>query len=304
MGRKRFRRLRSRILRVVMPVLIHTVGRLPYGVLAWLGGGLGRLLLVTNATERRRSREHLELAFAEASPAELRAIRRDCFVNAALNALEALQLLARGHRVFDRRLSVEGWENIEQETEQGHRLMVLSGHCGFWELLGIATARRGMRLFGIGRRLDEDVFAELVSRIRTAVQGHNIERGTAEGRRRLRRALKGEGALAIFIDQDTKVDGTWVPFFGRLAYTPAGAAEMALRHDMKVVPAFSERRPGGIHVSRFLPALDLPDDVTAATAVMTEAIEAHIRRNPAQWVWWHRRWRRRPEGQSAQGSAA
>ncbi|MDH3405295.1 MAG: lipid A biosynthesis lauroyl acyltransferase, partial [Acidobacteriota bacterium] len=53
-------------------------------------------------------------------------------------------------------------------------------------------------------------------------------------------------------------------------------------------------RPGGQHLARFLPALELPDDVTAATAAMTAVIEAQVRRVPEQWVWWHRRWRRQP----------
>ncbi|MDH3524735.1 MAG: lysophospholipid acyltransferase family protein [Acidobacteriota bacterium] len=294
MDRDRLRGLRSRGFRVLLPVLVQTLGRLPYAVLARLGVALGALLLVTNRRERERSLVHLELAFPEASPAELRALRRGCFVNAALNALEAFQLLARGHRVFDRRLQIEGWENVEREREKGHRLLVLSCHSGFWEILGIATARHGIRLFGIGRRPDDEVFAELVSRVRTAVQGYSIERGTVEGRRRLRRVLKGEGALVIFIDQDTRVEGTWVPFFGRPAFTPVGAARMALGHGMRVVPAFVERRPGGQHLARFLPALELPDDVTAATAAMTAVIEAQVRRVPEQWVWWHRRWRRQP----------
>jgi KDO2-lipid IV(A) lauroyltransferase len=35
--------------------------------------------------------------------------------------------------------------------------------------------------------------------------------------------------------------------------------------------------------------------VRELTARFTAAIEAAIRRAPAEWVWWHERWRRRPE---------
>jgi len=34
--------------------------------------------------------------------------------------------------------------------------------------------------------------------------------------------------------------------------------------------------------------------VTALTARFTATIEAAIRRSPAEWVWWHERWRRQP----------
>lgn len=291
--RELVRRARSTALRILVPLLTQTVGRLPYWGLALFARGLARMLMVTNRRHRVLAKKHLKMAFPEASESEIATLVRKCFLNAALNAVETLHLLARGYEAFDQRLVVEGAENLERE--RGKRLLVLSCHSGFWEILGIAGARYGMPFFGIGRRPDDPAVADIVSRVRTAVRGLNIERGTVEGRSRLRQALRGDGGLVMLIDQDTKVDGTWVPFFGRMAYTPVGAAEMALKHKMQVVPTFSERREGGRHVVRFLPALDLPDDVTAATAVMTAAIEEQIRRNPAQWVWWHRRWRRQPE---------
>lgn len=98
----------------------------------------------------------------------------------------------------------------------------------------------------------------------------------------------------MLIDQDTKVDGVWVPFFGRPAFTPVGAAKIALRQKTEVIPTFVERRPDGSHLVRIHPPLDLPEDPREATAVMTRAIEEQVRRQPEQWVWMHRRWRRQP----------
>jgi len=114
--------------------------------------------------------------------------------------------------------------------------------------------------------------------------------------------LRGGGALALLIDQDIDTEGAWVPFFGRAAFTPLAAAHLALRLDAAVVPVFAERLDDGDHLLRFLPPLQLPADPTAATAAMTAMIEAQIRRRPEQWVWMHRRWRRRPPGEAAAGS--
>ena len=46
----------------------------------------------------------------------------------------------------------------------------------------------------------------------------------------------------MLIDQDTKVDGVWVPFFGRPAFTPVGAAEIALEEVGEVAPVLDEKR--------------------------------------------------------------
>jgi len=305
MNRGNVRRLRSAALKVLIPLLTQTIGRLPYPALRLCGKSIGWLLLTTNRRYRERSREHLTIAFPDANDETVATLQRGCFDNAAMNAIETLQLLARGSGPIERRLTVEGWQHVAAETEAGRRVLLLTAHCGFWELLGVAVARQGSKLFAFGRKLDEPVFSDLVAQVRQAVATETIERGTPASRRLLRQALTGDGALTILIDQDTKVDGTWVPFFGRPAHTPLGAAELAIRREMRVIPAFLERHPGGRHTARFLPALDLPDDATAATAVMSTKIEEQIRRLPEQWVWWHRRWRRQPEdGELAAGSQA
>ncbi|MCZ6507699.1 MAG: hypothetical protein O7A04_06590, partial [Acidobacteria bacterium] len=164
MGRDRLRRVRSAALRLLVPLLTQTVGRLPYGGLRRCAKALAWLLLKTNRRYRERSAKHLALAFPEASAGELQELQRGCFLNASLNALETMQLLARGRQAFDRRLLIEGWENVERE--KGNRLLLLTCHSGFWELLGVATARQGLALFAVGRRPDEAVIGDLVRRVR------------------------------------------------------------------------------------------------------------------------------------------
>jgi KDO2-lipid IV(A) lauroyltransferase len=121
-----------------------------------------------------------------------------------------------------------------------------------------------------------------------------IARGTEGAARQLLITLRRGGALGMLIDQDTKVDGVWVPFFGRPAFTPVGAAKIALRQKTAVIPTFIERLPQGRHLATFHPPLDLPGDPQEATALMTEKIEEQVRKHPEQWVWIHRRWRRQP----------
>jgi KDO2-lipid IV(A) lauroyltransferase len=89
-----------------------------------------------------------------------------------------------------------------------------------------------------------------------------------------------------------------VPFFGRQAFTPIGAATLALRSGSPVVVGSIRRAAGDRHVVQIDPCA-LPDDVTEATALLTARLEARIRRHPTQWVWFHRRWRTRPADREA-----
>jgi KDO2-lipid IV(A) lauroyltransferase len=69
---------------------------------------------------------------------------------------------------------------------------------------------------------------------------------------------------------------------------------------MPVVAAFAERRPQGGLLFRVLPPLVPPQtgnrrlDVLELTRRISQVFEDQIRRNPAEWVWWHKRWRRKP----------
>src|SRR3989442_980628 len=121
-------------------------------------------------------------------------------------------------------------------------------------------------------------------------------------------ALRRNRVVAMLIDQDTRGAGVFVPFFGRPAHTPPGAALLALRARVPVVTTFIERRPEGGHLVRVSPVpAGLPrgrEGVRELTARLTAAIEAQIRRSPAEWVWWHERWRKQPSAAAMRRPAA
>jgi KDO2-lipid IV(A) lauroyltransferase len=293
------RRLRTAAFRMLIPGLGALLAPLPFAAVLACGRGAARLLWHTNGRERRRMLEHLAVAFPELSAEERRRLARRSALHHGMNLAENLHLLWWEPQRILPRVAVEGWEEVAGLHAAGRRILLLMSHCGNWELPAAVVPARGLPILGLGRGLDDPALHDAVVRLRTRLGGVTIVRGGADSAAQLRRALRGEGALALFIDQDTKVEGTWVPFFGRPAYTPLAAAQLGLRHRMAAVPTFMERLADGTHLCRFLPALDLPPDPVAATALMTRSIEEHIRRRPEQWVWMHRRWRRQPPSEAS-----
>jgi KDO2-lipid IV(A) lauroyltransferase len=102
----------------------------------------------------------------------------------------------------------------------------------------------------------------------------------------------------------TPPQGVFVDFFGIPACTASGLARIALRTDAAVVPGFtiwdeSLRK----YRLRFDPAVelvrtgDLEADIVANTQKFTKVIEDYVRKYPEQWLWVHRRWKTRPEGE-------
>lgn len=228
---------------------------------------------------------------------EREALARRSFVHLGMLLGECLQLRHAAADALARHVALEGWEHIEAARAQRRPIIIVTGHCGNWELLAAAMNARGLGMLVVAREIDEPGLQTMLLDLRARFGTRTIVRGTPGAARALLGALRGAGALGMLIDQDTKVEGVFVDFFGRPAWTPVGAAELALRFDAAVLPTFIARRADGSHQAVIHPELSLPPDPTAATARMTAAIEAQIRSHPEQWVWLHRRWRRRPEVQ-------
>ncbi len=258
------------------------------------GRAIGRLAWHLSRRDRNRALDHLALAFPAETAVWRRRVARGCFLHHGTNLAECLLLLHRSSADLEGYAVVEGWEEVEATRRAGRPILILTGHCGNWELLAALINVRGLGMKVVAREIESPHLNRLLLALRARFGTGTIERGGAGAARQLLSTLRGGGALGMLIDQDTPVDGVWVPFFGRPSFTPVGAARIAAKLGAAVIPAFIERRADGTHLARFYPALDLPADETAATAAMTAVIERQVRRAPEQWVWWHKRWRRQP----------
>jgi KDO2-lipid IV(A) lauroyltransferase len=294
LGRWSQARLEPKLLNAALGLFTNTLGRLPWRAAQRAGSWIGALGWLLSRRDRRRTLDHLAIAFPERTEGERKRLGRASFLHHGRTLGECLTLFHAGPEDVLRHVEVAGFEEVERARAAGRPILIVTGHCGNWELLAATINVRGVGMVVVARSLDDSKQQRLLAGLRDRFGTATLERGVEGAARKLLGALRSGKALGMLIDQDTKVDGVWVPFFGRPAFTPVGAAKIALRQDTAVIPTFIERRKDGSHQATFHPALELPDDTTEATAAMTATIEAQIRRVPEQWVWMHRRWRRQP----------
>jgi len=285
---------RNTALAGVITLVGRLVGALPVPVGLALGRTLGRGAHLLLGTPRRLARAHVAIAFPELAPAARRRLVRATFVHAGQSFTE----LAMIRKLLQRPdyVALEGPDALGAALAQGRGVLAVTGHCGNWELLAAWVAGLGYPLTVVVRVNDLRLHA-LIVRFRTAAGVELLVRDAPGFLAGVRDALARNRVLALLIDQDTRGSGVFVPFFGRPAHTPPGAALLALRTGAPLVATFIQRRPQGGHRWRVMPVA-LPGRgrhaVVALTARLTAAIEAQIRQAPAEWVWWHERWRRRP----------
>ena len=107
--------------------------------LSWaraLGGVLGLAAFHALKTERRRTLDHLALAYGDTLGAAAReAIARQVFRNAGLGTGEgAFVSLGRVGPILAR-TRIEGLEHLTEALAEGHGLLFVTAHYGQWELL-------------------------------------------------------------------------------------------------------------------------------------------------------------------------
>jgi Kdo2-lipid IVA lauroyltransferase/acyltransferase len=198
---------------------------------------------------------------------------------------------------------LEGFENYERAVERGKGVLLFAGHFGGWELSAFTLSLYGHPMHAVMRSMDNFYLNRMIRYYRT-MHGNNVV-DKDEFVRGLLTAMKAGEVVGLLMDTNmTPPQGEFVDFFGIPACTATGPARIALHSDAAVVPTFaiwdSTLRKYRLH---FDPAVNLirtddkEADIVANTQLFTKVIENYVRSYPEQWLWVHRRWKTRPEGQ-------
>jgi KDO2-lipid IV(A) lauroyltransferase len=197
----------------------------------------------------------------------------------------------------------DGFENYERAFARGKGVLFLTAHFGGWELSAFAHSMHGHRMRVVMRPMDNLYLDSMIRHYRTMHGNTMVDKDDFV--RGLLSAMKQGEVVGILMDTNmTPPQGIFVDFFGIAACTASGLAKIALRTDAEVVPGFTIWDPAlRKYRLRFDPAVNLirtgnnDADITANTQLFTKIIEGYVGRYPAQWLWIHRRWKTRPEGQ-------
>jgi KDO2-lipid IV(A) lauroyltransferase len=198
----------------------------------------------------------------------------------------------------------DGFENFENAMTRGKGVLFLTGHLGGWELSAFAHSLYGYPLHVVMRPLDNVYLDRLTRHYRTLHGNSMVDKDDFV--RGLLAAMKNGETVGILMDTNmTPPQGVFVDFFGIAACTASGLARIALRTDAAVVPGFTIWDPAlRKYRLRFDPAVELvrtgndDADAVANTQRFTKIIEDYVRKYPDQWLWVHRRWKTRPDGEA------
>jgi KDO2-lipid IV(A) lauroyltransferase len=282
-----------------MRATIRLLGALSWDAACGVGERLGALGYRPLGIRKRVVERQIAAAFPELDRGAVVTLARDSYRHLGRTFVETALLDSLGKDGLQELVeSVEGWEEVEDVMSKGKGAVMVTGHIGNWELAGGYVAARGIPLDAIARRMANPLFDAYINHTREGL-GMTIVHDS-DAVRRTPRSLRAGRAVAFVADQGAKgLASTFVPFFGRPAKTPRGAAVFALRFEVPVLFVVALRKPNGrfrLIVERLEAKRtgDMDSDVDAIVARFTERLEHWVRVVPAQYFWQHRRWKRQP----------
>ncbi len=296
-------KIKQRFVRAVVyygtRAIIFLFRLLPLSFDTWFGARLGVIAYYLMPSERNRGIRNIMKAFPDKQKKRACTQLRKSFEGFGKSVMELIKIDTIVNNIDDY-ISVENFNVFEQAVSKGKGIIWITGHIGNWELIPVYFAQKGYDVYVVAKAMYDARMDRLMNDLRKQYNVHPILRGSSGAGKTILRALRSNAILGMLIDQDTDVQGVFVDFFGDTAFTPRGAADLALKTSASVVAGFITRVGAHKHVIRLYGPIEVTgtsnykQDVIDLTQAMTYAIEKHIKAHPSDWVWMHSRWAKRP----------
>jgi len=276
------------------------LARLPWSWQRALGRALGALLRIALRERRTIAERNLALCFPELDATARTTLLREHFAAIGIGVFEFARAWWGSIAPLRRGLTVEGLEHMQAARASGRGVIVVSGHFTTLEICGRLMCDY-VPLAGMYRPHAQPAMEWAVRRGRARYAAAMFPKHDVRG---AVRHLKRGGLLWYAPDQDpSRGDSVYVPFFGQPAHSLTSTHQLARLSGAAVVLYQHERRADGGYTLRLWPAFDgFPSsDATTDTAQVMAGIETMARAAPEQYLWIHRRFKRRPDGTSPYG---
>lgn len=273
---------------------------LPLSVQFWLGNRIGDLLLVTGNPRARIARANIEKCFPNLTEEEQQRLVLDTLRATGIGVVESGAAWFWPNWRLRRHFDVIGMENLQQVFDQGRGALFMGIHFTPIEI-GAACVNTVTSIDGFYRPHKNAVYeyVQALGRIWRNRKSQVIPNGDVRG---IVRALRQGRAVNYAPDQDYgRRRSVFAPFFGIQAATVKAPSQLAKAGNAEVVPWVTRRTPAGRYEIEIYPPItdQLGNSELEDALAINQFVEARVRENPAQYLWVHRRFKTRPEGEAS-----
>ena len=278
----------------------YLLSLLPARVQFFLGRQLGSLFRHIAKRRVAIARRNLALCFPDMSERRREQHVRGILASLGIAFFEFGIAWFWSRRRLDQLYTHEGLEHLEQAQKDGVGVILLAFHFSNIDLGGKLIGRR-FSVDGTYRPHNNAVYdlLQTAGRERYTMKGTAIPRGDV---RAMVKALRNGRIVWYAPDQDYgPKHSIFVPFFGVEAATITATSQLARLGKARVIPYTQTRLASGkYHIAVSPPLENFPSgDEQADTLRINQECERQVLANMDQYLWVHRRFKTRPEGEAS-----
>ncbi len=300
MARKKRNKLTNILEYIPLRIAIWFIDIIPLRVSFALAKGVGVLVWWLLSRRRKLAINNVLQAKITSDPIEAKKIAKKSFVSFSMLTIESLaasRLITP--ETFSKYIDVSEVSPEVEKTLKNPEVGVLlcSAHLGNWEVSGHAISF-WKRLIAVARTLDNPYAQKLLEKRNPRrnieiVAKHSADRGA------LLRPLKNGMLLGLISDQHASSHRVLVDFMGTPAWTLTSVARLHLATRCPIVcgvairTGFMKFKIVTTGPFKFEPSSDKEADILNITQKMNNELEKFIRQYPEQYLWAHKRWRKK-----------
>lgn len=246
-------------------------------------------------------RRNMKNSFPEKSEEELRQMEREFYHHFSDYLVETIKLAHISLKEIRERAHLNNPELVDRLMDEGHTcLVLLMGHYGNWEWFTHSSSSfKDSRVYQIYRPLNSKIFDRLFISLRTHFGSYGIKKNdTIRDMIRLKKD-KTRSVVIFIADQTPSVANIhyWTNFLNQETPMYNGPERIARKMDLPVVFLDVKKIKRGHYTVDFELLTTTPKETPEfwITEEYARKMENCILRNPAYWLWTHKRWKHKRE---------
>ena len=270
---------------------------LPFNIQVVLGRAMGFLLYLTLTRFRKIAFINISQCFPNKNKSEVERLVKQNFESIGISVFETASAYFASDKKVASMVSIHNEHYLIEAIDQEKSVILLAAH--FMPLmLGGRALLLKHNIANVYRPQNNALFDEVMRK--SFVDNGAVMIKTKDTRSMLK-AIKNKLPIWYAPDQDLGLEKcVFAPFFNIQTATVAATARLAKGDNTVVIPYYFIRTESGYNMNFEQPIDQYPDtDAIASAAITNQILEAQILKNPDQYLWIHRRFKTRPEGESS-----
>lgn len=274
------------------------IGWLPFPLIYAISAVLGEILYRVVPSRAHVTLVNLKLCFPEMSEKERKRMARRHFRLLVCSFLSIGTFWWSSKSRLRRLIKIKGIEHLELAEKEARGVIILAPHFITLDAGGLRMSmnRKMSTMYQIN---PNPVYDHIILQARSRFDGTLIDRKAPLTR--LIRSIRSGTPFYYLPDQNAGAKhGIFVPFFGIQASTFPALGKLSQAGKAVVIPCSSRIIPWrGIETVLGPPLENFPlGDAYADTLRMNQEVEHMVRELGADYLWSHKRFKRRPEGEA------